>query len=86
MIIKQISTAITCGLAINIKVIHEIVVQKYSKYKKQIRKDQQTIKHFDKFCRKCLQDNLIDENEIEYLCEVFIKNLDETKNESLLKI
>ena len=38
-------------------------MQNYNKYKKQYQKDQQTIKSLDKFYRKSLQDNLIDENE-----------------------
>ena len=61
--------------------MNEIVVQKYNKYKKQYENDQQTIKSFDKMYRKSLQDNLIDENEYESLCNIFTKYLDETKTE-----
>ena len=46
-----ISTAISCGLTIRKNLIHEIVMQKYIKYKKQYEEDQQTIKTFDKFYR-----------------------------------
>ena len=65
------------------KIIYEIVMQKYNKYKKQCDKDQQTIKSFDKLYRKTLQDNIIDKNEYESLCDIFNKYIDE-KNESFL--
>ena len=41
---------------------------------------------FDKLYRESLQDNIIDKNEYESLCSIFTKNVDEAKNESLLKI
>ena len=56
-------------------------MRKHYKYKKQYRKDQQTIKWCDKLYRKSLQDNLFDKNEYESLCNIF-KFLDERKNES----
>ena len=62
-IVKPISTATACGLSIGNKVIYEIIINKYIKYKKQYQKDQQTIKSFDKINRKSLQDNLKNENE-----------------------
>ena len=77
-----ISTATACGLAITNKVLYEIVIQKYNKYKKQYEKDNQTIKSFDKLYRKSLQDDMIDKNDYESLCNNFTKNVDETKNES----
>ena len=52
--------------------------------KKQYEKDQQTIKSFDKLYRKSLQDNMIDKNEYESLCNIFGKYVDEMKNESFL--
>ena len=66
----------------SIKVLHKIIIKKYNKYKKHYEKDQQTIKSFDKLYRKSLQDNVLDGNEYESLCNIFTKNVDETKNES----
>ena len=60
-------------------------MNKYNKYKKQYERDQQTIKPFDKLYRKSLQDNVIDKNEYESLCNNFTKYVDENKNESFLK-
>ena len=62
-----------------------MVMQKYKKYKKQYKKDQQTIKSFDKTNRKSLEDNLINKKEYEPLCNVFTKYLDELKNEPFLE-
>ena len=58
-----ISTASACVLSIDNKVIYEIIINKYNKYKKQYERYQQTIKSFDKFYRKSLQDNVIDKTE-----------------------
>ena len=85
LIAVPISGSIACGLTISDKFLSEIIVQKNNKYKKQYEKDQQTIKSFDKLYRKSLEDNLIDKNEYESLCEIFTKYVDETKNESFLK-
>ena len=60
-------------------------MQKNNKYKKQYKRDQQTIKSFGKLHRKSLEDNVIDKNEYESLCKIFTKYVDETKNESFLK-
>ena len=79
-----ISTATACGLSIGNKVLYEIIVNKYKKCKKLYERDQQTIKSFDKLYRKSLQDNIIDKNEYESLCNIFTKNVDENKNESFL--
>ena len=49
----------------------------YNKYKKLYQKDQENIKSFDKLYRRSLQDNLIDGNEYNTLCNIFL--LDETK-------
>ena len=59
-------------------------MQKIKKYKKQNEKGQQTMKHFDKFYRRSLQDNVFDKNEYESLRNIFLKNLDETVNESFI--
>ena len=47
-------------------------------------KDQQTIKSFDKLYRKTLQDNIINKNEYESLCDILTKYIDENENESFL--
>ena len=82
LIVIPISSSIACGLSITNKVIYEIVMQKYNKYKKLYEKDQQTIKSYDKSYRKSLQDNRIDENEYDSLCNTFTKYIDGTKNKS----
>ena len=71
LIAIPISTASACQLSITNKVLYEIVMQKYNKYKKLYEKDQQTIKSFDKLYRKSLQDNLIDRNEYQSLSNIF---------------
>ena len=77
-----ISNAAACGLSIGNKVLYEIVINKNNIYKKRYEKDQQTIKSFEKFYGKSLQDNVIDKGEYESLCNIFTKNVDETKKES----
>ena len=77
----NISTAAARGLSIGNKVLYEIVINKYNKYKKQYEKDQQTIKFSDKLYRKSLQEKLIDKTEYESLCKIFTKNVDENKIE-----
>ena len=64
------------------KVLHKIIINKYNKYKKLYKRDQLTIRTFDKLCRKSLKDKIIDKNESESLCNFFTKFVDETKNES----
>ena len=61
-------------------------MNKFKNYKNEYERDEQTIKSFDNLYRKSLQDNVIDESEYESLCNIFTKFLDETKNESFLKI
>ena len=60
-------------------------MQKYNKYKKLNEKDQKTNKFFHKLHRYSLQDNLIDKNEYECLCIVYIEYVDETRTESFLR-
>ena len=84
LIVLPISAGIACTLSLGNKILHEIIVNKYNKYKKQYERDQNTIKFFDKLYRKSLQDNLIDENEYESFCNIFTKYVDENKNESFL--
>ena len=76
--VMPISTATACGLSVGNKVIYEIIINKYNKYKKRHEKDQQTTKSFDKLYRKSLQDNVIDKSEYESPCNIFTKNVDET--------
>ena len=84
LIILPISAAIACALSIGNKILHKIIINKYNKYKKQYERDQNTIKSFDKLYRKSLQDNIIDKNEYENLCNIFTRYFDENKNESFL--
>ena len=84
LIAIPISTATACGLSITNKVLYEIVMQKYNKYKKRYERDQNTIKSFDKLYRKSLQDNIIDKTEYENLCNIFTRYVDQNKNESFL--
>ena len=72
LIAIPISTAAACGLLNSKKIIYENVMQKHNKYKKQYEKDQQTMKSFDKLNRKSSQDNIIDKNEIESLCNFLL--------------
>ena len=84
LIVLPISAGIACCLSLGNKVLHKIIINKYNKYKKQYERDQNTIKSFDKLYRKCLQDNLIDKNEYQSLCDIFTKYVDQNKNESFL--
>ena len=84
LIVIPITTASACALSIANKVLYEIIINNYNKYKKQYEKDQITIKSFDKLYRKSLQDNVIDKNDYESLCNIFTRYIDETKNESFL--
>ena len=84
LIVLPISAGIACGLSLGNKILHKLIINKYNKYKKQYVSDQNTIKSFDKLYRKSLQDNVIDKNEYESLCNIFTKYVDENKNESFL--
>ena len=84
LIVLPISVGIACTLSLGNKFLHKIIINKYNKYKKLYEKDQNTIKSFDKLYRKSLQDNVIDKNEYESLCNIFTKYVDENKNESFL--
>ena len=84
LIAIPISTASACALSIGNKVIYEMIINNYNKYKKQYEKDQQTIKSFDKLYRKSLQDNVIDKTEYESLCNIFTKYTNENKNDFFL--
>ena len=84
LIVLPISAGIACTLSLGNKVLHKLILNKYNKYEKQYEGDQQTIKTFDKLYRKSLQDNIINKNEYESLCNIFTKNIDENKNEPFL--
>ena len=84
MIILPISAGIAGTLSLGNKILHKLIINKYNKYKELYERDQQTIKSFDKLYRKSLQDNVIDKNEYESLCNIFTKYIDENKNESFL--
>ena len=84
LIILPISTGIACTLSLGNKVLHNLILNKYNKYKKQSERDQQTIKTCDKFYGRSLQDKVIDKTEYESLCNIFTKHVDENKNESFL--
>ena len=62
-IVIPISNGIACRLTISNKVINEIVMQKYNKYKTQYEKYLQAIKSFNELYRRSVQDNLIDISE-----------------------
>ena len=84
LVILPISAGVACGLSLGNKILHKLVINKDKKYKKQYERDQQTIKSFDKLYCKSLQDNVIDKNEYESLCNFFTKYADENKNGSFL--
>ena len=59
---KPISAASACGLSIGIKVIFEIIMQKYSNTKNNIKENEQNIKSFEELYGKSLQDSVFDKN------------------------
>ena len=79
LIVGPLCAGIACSL------LHKLIMNKNKKYKKQYEKDQQSKKSFDKLYTKYLEDNIIDQNEYESLCNVFTEKLDETKNEPFYK-
>ena len=78
LIILPISAGIACTLSFGNKKLHKLIINIYNKYTKLYEKDQQTIKSFDKLYRKSLQDNMIDKNEYESLCNISTRYVDET--------
>ena len=84
LIVLPISAGIACGLSLGNKILHKLIINKYNKNKKLYERDQNTIKPFDKLYRKSLQDNVIDKNEYESLCNIFTKYVGENKNGSFL--
>ena len=84
LIVIPTSPASACALSIGNKVLYEVILNKYSKYKKQYERDQERIKTYNKLYRKTLQDIVVDKNEYQSLCKIFNKFVDENKNESFL--
>ena len=68
-----ISAGVACTLLIGKKILPKLIINKYNIYKNLYERDQQTIKSFDKFYRKSLQDNIFDKNDNESLCNIFTK-------------
>ena len=79
LIVVTISVGFACALSLGDKILQEIFVNNYNKFKKPYRKDQRTNRFSNKMLRKILQDSLIDENEHESLRKVFTNHLGETK-------
>ena len=84
LIFLPISAGIACTLSLGNNVLGKIIINKYNKYKKQYERDQNTIRSFDNLYRKSLQDNVIDKNEYQSLCNISTKYINENKNESFL--
>ena len=78
LIVIPITTASACGLSIGNKVLYQMIINEYNRYKKQYEKDQQSNKSFDILNRKSLQDNIFDKNENKSLCNIFTKYDDES--------
>ena len=79
LFILPISAGIARTLSLGNKVVPKLIINKYKKKcKKQYERDQNTNKHFDKLYRNSLQDNKIDKNDYESLCNFFTKFVDET--------
>ena len=86
LVVLPSSAGIACTLSLGNNVLHKLIINKYNKYKKHYERDQITIKSSDKLYRKSLQDNAIEKNENESLCNIFTKHGDETKNECFFYI
>ena len=84
LIVLPISAGFACTLSLGNKILHKLIINKYNKYKKQYERDRNAIKSFDKLYRKSLQDNIIDKNEYDSLCNIFTRYVDGNKNESFL--
>ena len=80
-----ISTATACVLSIDNKIIYGLIIKNTKNIKNNMNETNFTIKSFEKFYRNSLQDNVIDKNEQESLCNIFTKCVDENKNESFLQ-
>ena len=77
-----ISTATACRLSIGNKVLYEIIINKYNKYKETYEKTNKLLNFLTYLIKKALQDNLIDTIDLDSFCNVFSKRLEETKKVS----
>ena len=80
LIVVPNSAGIACSSSLGNKVKHKITISKNGEYKKN-KKDQKSIKDFDKFYTKSLKDSLIDRNECESLWNNFKSYFDEKKHD-----
>ena len=80
LMVILISNGIASRLPIGIKVIYDIIIKNYNKYKKQFEKDQQTIKSFDNLYKKSLQDKIINKIEYERVFHNFNNYCDDIKS------
>ena len=85
MIIIPKTAGFACTLSLGNKPLHNLILNKYKKYKILYERDQQTNKSFDNLYRNSFQDNIVDKNEHGSLSNIFTKNFDEFKNEPLYK-
>ena len=85
LIVLPISAGIACTLSLGNKILHKLIINKDNKYKKQNERDQNTIKSFDKLHRKSLQDNVIDKNEYDSLCNILLDMLTKIKMDLFYK-
>ena len=67
LISLPISAGIVCTVSLGNKVLHKLIINKDSKYKKQNERDQQTMKALDNLYRKSLQDNVTDKKEWKFM-------------------
>ena len=72
LIVSPKSAGRACFLSLGNKILHKLIVNKSNKYKKQFGNNQETIKPFDKFYKKSLQDNLINKNEYESFVDILL--------------
>ena len=81
LLVIPLSTGILPGITIGNKVIFQILIRKYIRYRNKIEKSQQTIKSFAKLYRRGSRCNSIDKSKYESSCNIFSKYLDETEKE-----
>ena len=82
LMVVPISAGSACVLSFGNEILHNILLNKNNKYKKQYQKDQQYIKSFVMLYRNCLRGNLIDIKGYESVYHFINKYVDGKKNES----
>ena len=85
LVVLPKTAGIACTLSLGNGLLRKIIINKNNEHKKHYENGQKTIKSFENLYRKSLQDNVIDKNDFESLCNIFTKNLDETKIEDMFK-